>query len=465
MRSRATKNVDWIAIALFISLVIIGWLMIYAAGFEQQADRPFYSFASPAGKQLVFIVGAVICFLLIFLIDAKFWRSIAYPLYGISLLTLIMVLLLGTTIKGSTSWFTLGGISLQPSEFAKFATCLALAGYLSYYTTDLKQFRYQLGALGLFVLPAGLILMQPDAGSALVFTSFLILLYRAGMPVLFYIAGFILLGLFVASLLFPTYLVASLIILLAAGVISSQLKDQYIWLGAFVVLAVLEVILWPVLTLVPILVLNTAILCIAIVRRIRTGSARQLALVVPATILSVSYTFLVKYGFTNLLEPHQQDRINVWLRPELCDPRGSLYNVLQSKIAIGSGGLTGKGFLEGSMTNLNFVPEQTTDFIFSTIGEEQGLIGSVAIILLYTFLLLRIAVMAERMRSEFARHYAYGVLGLLFVHFFINIGMTMGIVPIIGIPLPFISYGGSSLVAFTIMMAVLIKMDSKRFER
>ena len=465
MRSRARRHVDWIAIALFISLVIIGWLMIYAAGYERQADLPIINLGSPAGKQLLFIGVSLVIFFLVFLIDTKFWRTIAYPLYGISLLGLILVLLIGTNIKGSTSWFVIGSFSIQPSEFVKFTTCLAIAGYLSYYRTDLKVFKYQLGAMGLFALPILLILLQPDAGSALVFTSFFLVLYREGMPVLIYLAGIVLIGLFVAALLFPPFLVASILLLLAAAIISSNLKDRTFWLAGFIILALAEVLLWPVLTVYPVLILNFVLLCIAIFRRLRARSARQLALVIPATVLSLAYVFLVNFGFTSILEPHQQDRINVWLRPELCDPRGSLYNVLQSKIAIGSGGVSGKGFLEGTMTNLNFVPEQTTDFIFSTIGEEQGLIGSVGIILLYTFLLLRIIVMAERMRSDFARQYAYGVLGLLFVHFFINIGMTMGIVPIIGIPLPFISYGGSSLIAFTIMLAVLIKMDSNRFER
>jgi len=356
-------------------------------------------------------------------------------------------------------------VSLQPSEFAKFATCLALAGFLSYYKTDLRQIKYQVSAVALFAFPALLILLQPDAGSALVFSSFFILLYRQGMPVLIYLAGALLVILFIVSLLYPVLMVTAMVLLLAAAIISSSLKDAYVWVGGFIVLGVAELFLAPVISSWPVVSLNAILLCIAIFRRVRTGISRQLALVLPATILSVAYIFMVNYGFTQLLEPHQQDRINVWLRPELCDPRGSLYNVLQSKIAIGSGGLSGKGFLQGTMTNLNFVPEQTTDFIFSTIGEEQGLIGSVGIILLYSFLLLRISVMAERMRSEFARHYAYGVLGILFFHFFINIGMTMGIVPIIGIPLPFISYGGSSLVAFTMMMAVLIKMDSNRFER
>jgi rod shape determining protein RodA len=464
MHATRKRHVDWIALALFVSLVLIGWLMIFAAGYDQQSTEPLLSLNSPAGKQLLFVAIAAVIFVPVYIIDIKFWSTFSYFVYALSLCSLILVLFLGTTIKGSTSWFTAGGFSLQPSEFAKFATCLAIASFLSSFRTDLRVLRYQLGVIGLLAAPAFLIFLQPDAGSALVFVSFFLVLYRAGMPALLYIIGIALLGLFISALLFPPILVIAILVLMAAFITSVQLKDQLIWLPAYIVLAITEIYLWEYVIPLPVILLNSVLLIISAYRRVRARFARHVVVLVPTIIISIALIFFVSYAFTNILEPHQQDRINVWLHPEQCDPQGSLYNVLQSKIAIGSGGLAGKGFLQGSMTNLNYVPEQTTDFIFSTIGEEQGFIGSASIIILYAFLLLRIIAMAERARSVFAKYYAYCVTGILFVHFFINIGMTMGIVPIIGIPLPFVSYGGSSLVAFTIMMAVLFKMDKSRFE-
>ncbi|RLD21608.1 MAG: rod shape-determining protein RodA [Bacteroidetes bacterium] len=464
MHATRKRHVDWIALALFVSLVCIGWLMIFAAGYDQQSTVPFFNLSTQAGKQLLFIGIAAIIFIPVYIIDIKFWRTFSYLIYALTLIGLILVLVLGTTVKGATSWFTAGGFSLQPSEFAKFGTGLAIAGFLSSYRTDLRALRYQLGAIALLAGPAFLIFLQPDAGSALVFASFFLVLYRAGMPALLYIVGIAMIGLFISALLFPPFLVIAILVLMAAFISSLQLKDHLIWLPAFVILAITEIILWEYLIPLPVILINSLLLTITAIRRVRARFARHIVVLVPAVIVSIGLIFFVSYAFTNILEPHQQDRINVWLHPEQCDPQGSLYNVLQSKIAIGSGGLKGKGFLQGSMTNLNYVPEQTTDFIFSTIGEEQGFIGSASIIILYAFLLLRIIAMAERARSVFVRYYAYSVAGILFVHFFINIGMTMGMVPIIGIPLPFISYGGSSLIAFTIMMAVLFKMDKTRFE-
>lgn len=464
MHATRKRHVDWIALALFVSLVFIGWLMIFAAGYDQQSTESLFSLKTQAGKQLLFIGVAALIFIPVYIIDIKFWSTFSYLIYALTLIALILVLFLGITVKGATSWFTAGGFSLQPSEFAKFGASLAIASFLSSFRTDLRVLRYQFGAIALLAAPALLIFMQPDAGSALVFISFFMVLYRAGMPALLYVFGIAMIGLVISALLFPPFLVIAILILMAAFISSLQLKDHLIWLPAFVVLAFTEIFLWEYLIPLPVILLNTVLLIISAIRRVRARFARHIVVLVPTIVVSVGLIFFVSYAFTNILEPHQQDRINVWLHPEQCDPQGSLYNVLQSKIAIGSGGIKGKGFLRGSMTNLNYVPEQTTDFIFSTIGEEQGFIGSASIIILYAFLLLRITTMAERARSVFVRYYAYGVASILFMHFFINIGMTMGMVPIIGIPLPFISYGGSSLIAFTIMMAVLFKMDKSRFE-
>ncbi|MDX1408673.1 MAG: rod shape-determining protein RodA, partial [Saprospiraceae bacterium] len=408
MRPKKSKH-DWIALALFVSLVIVGWLMIFAAGYDQQPETSMLGLSTPAGKQLLFIGVSAILFVLVNIVDTKFWRTFAYPLYALALVLLLLVLVVGVTVKGSTSWFAIGAFSLQPAEFAKFATCLALAGFLSYYRTDLKRRRYQLGALGLMGLPALLIMIQPDAGSALVFSSFLLLLYREGMPTVLYIAGALLIALVISALLFPIMHLAAVILLLAAAALSLQLRDQLLWTLGLLGLAIAEVIALPVPLPWPVLLFNGMLLVIAAIRRVRARYARHVVVAVPAVVISVGLVLLVHHAFTQVLEPHQQDRINVWLHPEQCDPQGSLYNVLQSKIAIGSGGVMGKGFLKGTMTNLNYVPEQTTDFIFSTIGEEQGFVGSAGVIILYTCLLLRIMSMAERMRSAFSRHYAYGL--------------------------------------------------------
>lgn len=464
MHANRKRQVDWIALALFSSLVIIGWLMIYAAGYEQGQEQSMFNLATPAGKQLLFIGVGVLIFVAVYIIDDKFWHTFSYPIYAITLVLLILVLIVGSTIKGSTSWFTFGGFSLQPSEFAKFGTCLAMAAFLSYYRTDLKSLRYQAGGIAILAAPALLIFLQPDAGSALVFSSFFLVLYRKGMPSLLYIAGVFIIALLISALLFPPFLVIAILLGLSAALLAIQLKNNRLWVGSTLLLLLIEILLWENLIPLPVLILNTLLLLITTFRSFRSRYERSVVLMIPAVVFSVAMVFSVSYAFSEVLEPHQQDRINVWLRPEQCDPQGSLYNVLHSKIAIGSGGMKGKGFLNGSMTNLNYVPEQTTDFIFSTIGEEQGFIGSAGIIIMYSLLIVRIIRMGERMRSSFNQHYAYGVAGLLFFHFFINIGMTMGLVPIIGIPLPFISYGGSSLLAFTIMMAVLMKMDRSRFE-
>ena len=456
------KRADWVAMALFISLVIVGWLMIYAASYGEQDARSIFNLTSPSGKQLISILIAAGLFLATQLIDWKFWNTLAYPLYGLGLLSLIIVLVFGTTIKGSTSWFTIGNFSLQPSEFAKFATCIGLASFLSYYRTDLRQFRYQIGAVAMFSIPAVLILLQPDAGSALVYASFLILLFRAGMPSWIYILAIALSVLVIAALIYQPISVISIMVLVGAIITSVQTRQQHWWILAIVVLGVLEVL--SQLPWIWLLFLNLGVFVFSVIRRLGSKGSRQILLIAPTLVVAGGLVFLSNYAFFEILEPHQQDRINVWLRPDQCDPRGSLYNVLQSKIAIGSGGLMGRGYLKGSMTNLNYVPEQTTDFIFSTIGEEQGFIGSLGIIILFTLLLIRIIAMAERMRSSFCKAYAYGFFSLLFVHFFVNIGMTMGLVPIIGIPLPFISYGGSSLLAFTLMMGVLFKMDRSRYQ-
>lgn len=465
MRDRnAARGIDGLTFGLFLSLVVIGWLSIYTVGYGDGYPDSFSEYLNTAsGKQTIWIGISLAVFMVVYLIDWKFWRTFAYPIYGFALFLLILVLIIGSTIKGATSWFSFGGFSLQPSEFAKFATCIAMASYLSTYNTDLRNLYDQAIGFTIFFLPIILILLQPDAGSALVFLSFLLVLYRAGLSSVYFLAGGMLVILLILGLMFEPWVTILGLQLLGGGILSFQFKHyrSYIIIGFLIVGAVSVLGLQNEYTF-EVLGINSILLLLLAI--FQYGKKSQLVNITLSSLaMGATIVYVANYAFNNFLGKHQQDRINVWLRPELCDPRGSLYNVLQSKMAIGSGGLHGKGFLQGTMTKLNYVPEQTTDFIFCTIGEEQGFIGSTLIILVFLTLMLRIVHLAEKQRSAFSRYYAYGVAGIIFIHILINIGMTIGLMPIIGIPLPFISKGGSSLLGFTLMMAVLIKLDSYRF--
>jgi len=460
-------QIDGITFSLFIGLTVIGWLMIFSVGYEDFKELGWENFLSTsAGKQAIWIGICALIFAFIMLFEGKFWQTFAYPIYIISMSMLLLVLFLGTTIKGATSWFSFGGFSFQPSELAKFGTCLAMSAYLSSYSTDLRKTRPQLIAAGILLLPIGLIMAQPDAGSALVFLSFLVVLFRAGLSPNYYIVGGVAGFLFILGFIYKPEYVTLGITTAALLFLSYSIRDENrnYWLtgvlalgtACFYFISLDFEYRYYVLAAAGLAFITVA----AVVWQQRNSSlATTVALFV---LIGSGIAFAANYGFNNVLKPHQQDRINVWLQPSKCDTHGSLYNLVQSKTAIGSGGLGGKGFLNGTMTKLNYVPEQSTDFIFCTIGEEQGFIGSMGIIILFLLLLLRITVIAERQRSDFSRYYAYCVAGILFIHFFINIGMTMGLTPIIGIPLPFISKGGSSLMGFTIMLAVLIKLDKHR---
>lgn len=460
-------SIDWISFSLYLSLIAIGWLMIYTVGLGKgyPVSRIDFLFETTVGKQTFFILGALFLMFFILVIEMKFWRTFAFPIYAFFMGGLVLVLLFGTTIKGATSWFAIpGGFTLQPSEFAKFGTCLALAAYLSTFSTNIKRIKHQLIAFGIICLPIGLIFLQPDAGSALVFLSFFIVLFREGMPAFPYVIGLILFSLFVSTMTLtaPVSVLIYLSLIILLLITSLKKVNLYHFLAYAALVGVNIAAVQLGYTNYALLGNGIALLGLSVYHWLN----RQMRLGVVASVSSLigaAYSFFVAFAFENILKPHQQDRLNVWLNPEKCDPQGSLYNVIQSKLAIGSGGLYGKGFLEGTLTKLNYVPEQATDFIFCTIGEEQGVIGTVAIISLFIIFILRIIALAERQKSDFARAYMYGVAGLLFLHFFVNIGMTMGLVPIIGIPLPFISYGGSSLLGFSIMFAVVLKLDSNRY--
>jgi len=380
------------------------------------------------------------------------------------MLMLVAVLFLGITVNGAKSWFSIAGFTLQPAEFAKFGTCLAVASYLGANWSDVRQIKSQLTLAGIIFLPMGLILLQPDAGSALVFTSFFVAFFREGLSSQLYVIGFTVAALFIFGLIFDPIIVILALILIGALILGYSYRNR---LYFFLVLLLFSGAAFYAFSLgfqqEALIAAGVGFLGLSLdyMRRYK----RQFAYVIlSVVVIGSAFTLSANYAFYNLLEPHHQDRINVWLRPDKCDPQGSLYNVLQSKLTIGSGGVEGKGFLQGNMTKLKYVPEQQTDFIFCTIGEEQGFIGTFAIVVLFLLLLIRISMLAERQRSTFARVYAYGVAGILFVHFFVNIGMTMGLVPIIGIPLPFISYGGSSILGFTFLMALLLKLDSVRMQ-
>ncbi|MFC5281912.1 rod shape-determining protein RodA [Pedobacter alpinus] len=405
-------NVDFLTILIYLCLLTIGWFNIYAAVYNQ--DEAILNLSSNSGKQLIFIIISVIVGVVILLLDNKFMFTFSPVFYGITILLLVAVLVVGRNVGGNQAWIPIGSFRLQPSEFAKWATSLLLARHLSVMNSKMSDWKTLLPTLGILGLPVFLIILQPDAGSALVFISLIFVLYREGLSPIYLVAGFTMVLLFILTLLYPeTYIIIGLVVLLA------------------------------------VLIYNF--------RRHRN----LIAVFISGFILSVLFIFSVDFVYNNILKPHQKVRIDLILGI-VKDPRGAGYNVNQSKIAIGSGGLWGKGYLQGTQTKFNFVPEQSTDFIFCTVGEEWGFVGSFVVIALYMFLLMRIIHIAERQRSSFSRVYGYAVACIIFCHFFVNIAMTVGLMPVIGIPLPFLSYGGSSLLSFTILLFTLLKLDSNR---
>jgi rod shape determining protein RodA len=391
---------------------LIGWLNIYAAVFDE-SHASIFDLEKNYGKQLLWIVTALFIGLMVLLIDSKFFSVFSFGIYGITLLMLVAVLFFGKYVNGSRSWFEIGSFRLQPAEFAKFATALVVAKYLSS-GVKMERFSTKLSVLGLIGLPMGLILLQGDVGSALTYVAFILVLYREGLSGMVLVIGLLIGIAFVLSLLF-----AKAAILISIAVITAILLYNF--------------------------------------RR----KKKIIPVIIAGAALVATMVVGFSYVFNNVMKQHHRDRINNLVGKEI-DIKGAGYNVNQSKIAIGSGRLIGKGFLNGTQTKYDFVPEQSTDFIFCTIGEEYGFVGSVILIGLFLALLLRIVFISERQRSSLSRVYGYGVASILFLHLFVNIGMTIGLVPVIGIPLPFISYGGSSLWSFTILLFILIKLDANR---
>lgn len=468
--SRNAINVDWLTIGVYAVLVILGWINIYAAVYNEE-HKNIFDFQMRYGSQMLWIVFAFVIATVILLIDTKFYTFFAYILYGLSVLMLMLVLVIGKEINGAKAWINIGPFGLQPAEFAKVACALAIAKYMSGYNVKINSLKTLMVVGTILFIPIVFIALQPDAGSILVFMSFSLVLYREGLPGSVLIFGVLLAALFFLSLLFSK--LAIVVGVIALGYIvyivySKNYKETLIGLLSFGAIAAL---IWGISSLIgkkPELyyILAAAFIISGIGFLIVSIFFRRIKYVttfVPIIIGSILFTSSVDYVFHKLLEPHQQRRMHILLGIE-SDPLGMGYNVNQSMIAIGSGGFAGKGFLQGTQTKYNFVPEQTTDFIFCTVGEEWGFLGTGLVIGLFVLLIIRVLILAERQRSLFSRVYGYSVASILFFHFTINIGMTIGLLPVIGIPLPFFSYGGSSLWAFTILLFILVRFDASRFE-
>ncbi|HEX9600516.1 MAG TPA: rod shape-determining protein RodA [Mariniflexile sp.] len=413
---------DWITIILFLMLVGFGWLNIVSASHSGDTIN-YFDFSQPYGKQLMFIFLTVGLIILILAVESKFYERFSSVIYIISMLSLVGLFVFGKSVNGATSWYAIGGMTFQPSEFAKAATALAVAKYVSDLNTDIKKVKDQITVFAIIALPALLVLLQKDAGSTLVYGSFIFVLYREGLSPIYLILLLMLIVICLCSLKF--------------GVVITSLIITVLVLGHH------------------------------FTRRRKPLFIQPISII----LISVLMSFGVKYFYDNLLPFHQKDRITIWLSLEK-DPikldlmkKTIAYNLNESERAISSGGLTGRGYLEGTRTTGKFVPEQHTDYIFSTVGEEWGFVGSAAVVIVFILLFLRILHLAELQRSQFSRMYGYGVASIFFMHFFINIGMVMGIIPTIGIPLPMFSYGGSGLWGFTILLFIFIKLDSDRINQ
>jgi rod shape determining protein RodA len=409
-----TNNLDWMSVGIYITLVILGWLNIYSSSLSSVADETsIFDFTQIYGKQFMFIILSIPLIFVVLSVDGKFYEKFSSVIYIVGLLSLAGLFVFGKTIKGQANWYSFGSFGLQPSEFVKAATALALAKYLSDVQVNLKDTNRQIQALGILGLPIMLIIPH-DPGSALIYSVFILVLYREGLPSWYVWTGFIALVLFVLALLIKPLIVTGVAL---AVIILIYYRSRIInrnWMLSSIIF-----------------------------------------------LLIGGFVFSVDYVFTNVFQQHHRDRFNIILGKEV-DMKGIGYNTNQSEIAIGSGGWFGKGYLEGTQTKGGFVPEQHTDYIFTTVGEEWGFVGSLFVIALFLFLILRIIYLAERQKTKFSRVYGYCVASILFIHFFVNIAMVAGIFPTIGVPLPFFSYGGSGLWGFTILLFIFLKMDANK---
>lgn len=429
------KNIDWIIVILVVCLVLFGWANIISATSNiEVAD--WLDWNGKAGKQLLWMGICLVLALIILNIESEFFIRTSILQYISTLLLLVTVLVIGKKIGGARSWFSLGGFSLQPSEFAKPTTALALAWYLSRDSSKWKSFKSRIYSILLVGIPAGLILLQPDAGTVLVFAGFVFVLYREGLSGNVLILGFASMILAIATILFGVSNSTYPIIGTFSGV-------GWFWLG------------W--------IIIGSLVLYII---RAATVPRKRKSLTIWGTILLIAGLFMsvgLHTGMEKVLKPHQRERIHVLFGIDVNNPDAD-YNIRHAKAAIGSGGFSGKGWMNGPMTAYSFVPEQETDFIFCTVGEEWGFLGTFTVVILFAFLILRVVFIAERQRSKFTRVYAYGVASILFMHFLVNVGMVLGLAPVIGIPLPFFSYGGSSLIGFTFLLSVMMRLDAERYK-
>jgi rod shape determining protein RodA len=414
MRNQSIGNsIDWLSIFLYFLLVIMGWLTIYSASLPIE-ETSIFDLEQIYGRQMLFIFFSIPLISILLFLDAKMFERFSLIFYILGIILLLGLFVFGVTKKGQTNWYQFGGFGFQPSEFVKTGTALLLAKYLTFSQINLKNFQHQLVAFAIIGLPVALILMQPDAGSAMIFLSLVFVLYREGLPGWYLGAGVSAILLFFLALLFnPIYIVLGIFLIMAIHYVNNRKITRNIFVYLFVFL------------------------------------------------LAIGFTYSVNHVFNNVLEPHQKDRIDVLIGEEV-DMKREGYNLNQSMIAIGSGGLTGKGYLEGTQTKGGFVPEQHTDYIFTTVGEEWGFVGSFIVIAIFVCLFLRILYLAENQKTKFSRVYGYCVATYLFTHFFVNIAMLIKLFPTIGVPLPFFSYGGSSLWAFTIMLFIFIKLDANK---
>jgi rod shape determining protein RodA len=469
-RNNVWANVDWITISIYLAMMFIGWINIYAAVFNEEHKSIFDS-TQQYGKQLMWIFAAIFIAVLMINTDSKFFVAFAFPIYGGIILLLALVPFIGTTINGAKSWIQIGNFLLQPSEFMKMATSLALARFISSYNFKMHEYKSLLILSGIILVPVGLIFLQNDTGSAIVFGVFLLVLYREGLNGLVLFFSFLIALVFILTMVLDPYITV-ITLTVAALVMNYLMKKKMrrtliaagLFSGIFGVLYLINYFLqWSIDPLYFLLIaaaLTSALtfLYAYVLRK------RSLMIMIAIYFGSVLFAVSVDYVFHNIMEQHQRDRINELLGIQ-SDLHGAGYHVNQSKIAIGSGGFFGKGFLQGTQTKFDFVPEQSTDFIFCTVGEEWGFLGTVTVIGLFMGLLMRLIFLAERNRSKFSRVYGYCVATILFFHFAVNIGMTIGLAPVIGIPLPFFSYGGSSLWSFTLLLFVFIRLDASRFEQ
>ena len=462
MKTKNDTSYDGVLIGLFFVILIIGWFVkVAATPATAWSEVEIWNFSSSVGMQTFWTIASVLVFFSVLLIEKKIWNVFSLPIYITSVFFLILVLLIGDEINGAKAWLNIGGFSIQPAEFAKFATCLSLANFLANPSVKATNVRSMLIGFVIIAIPVLLILLQPDVGSAMVFFAFSFVLFRNGLSIWPFVVVMLLGLVFIMTLGFNVYSTLAILLLMLMFVYASQYKYSRYWIGSILLLAFANIVFIRNDLHLLILLIDGVFAVVMTLLSIREGKLRLVTIATSTLLVLSTLSYATSYAFYNVLKPHQQDRLNVWLHPERCDPRGSLYNVVLSKMAISSGGFEGKGYMQGTLTKLNYVPEHTTDFIFCIVGEEQGFIGSVLILGLFMVLILRVLYLAERSGTRFVTSFGYGFAGVLFFHVFINIGMTLGVVPVIGIPLPFISFGGSALLGFTLMYAVFVNISRK----